>query len=373
MTDKADGQLQSLRIDREQKHGARRGGWGKYLIAAVCVAALVIAVQMRRGAADSGNPSAPASETPAGTTATEELADGVILTASGYITPRERVSLSPEVIGRVVWVQVDKGEKVTSGQILVKLDDRDYRARERQAEQNLAAARARLAELEAGSRPEEIERTRAEAAEAQATFANAQRVLKRRKALQVQGGVIAEEDVESTVVQEEVASARLAAAKARLAELVAGPRKERIEAARAELLSAEASAEEAHLAVEDTVIRAPRDGTILEKLIEVGELVSPQNFGGTRGARTELLSLADLTDLQVEVDISESDFAKVSMGQAAKVYLDAYPDKAYDGTIREIAPEANRQKATVQVKVKVLNPDQLVLPEMSARVDLLKP
>jgi HlyD family secretion protein len=117
----------------------------------------------------------------------------------------------------------------------------------------------------------------------------------------------------------------------------------------------------------NTVIRAPVTGTILERAVEKGEFVTT-SFVGERGAKGYVVSLADLNDLQVELDISQNDFAKLGPTQKGIVTTDAYPDRKYQGIINEISPEANRQKATVQVKVKVTNPDDYLRPEMNASV-----
>src|SRR6187401_2333067 len=116
----------------------------------------------------------------------------------------------------------------------------------------------------------------------------------------------------------------------------------------------------------NTVIRAPVTGTILERVVEKGEFVTT-SFVGERGAKGYVVSMADLNDLQVELDISQDDFAKLYMGQKAIVTTDAFPDRKYEGVIAEMSPEANRQKATVQVKVQVLKPDDYLRPEMNAR------
>src|SRR4029450_13791214 len=104
--------------------------------------------------------------------------------------------------------------------------------------------------------------------------------------------------------------------------------------------------------------------------VERGEMVSPSAFGGS-GARTSVVDLADLTDLQIELDISQTDFARLKMDQRAEIIPEAYPNLRYDGFTAEIAPEANRAKSTVQIKVKVENPDQQLRPEMNARVNFL--
>jgi HlyD family secretion protein len=120
----------------------------------------------------------------------------------------------------------------------------------------------------------------------------------------------------------------------------------------------------------DTIIRAPSDGTILERAVEKGEFVTT-SFVGDKGAKGYVVSLADLNDLQVELDIAQNDFSKLRMGQRGTITTDAFPDRKYNGRIEEMSPEANRQKATVQVKVKVLNPDSYLRPEMNASVSFL--
>jgi len=107
----------------------------------------------------------------------------------------------------------------------------------------------------------------------------------------------------------------------------------------------------------------------VEKLVNPNELVMPQSFGGGRGPSTALLAMADPQDLQVEIDMNESDLAKVSLGQKCRVSPEAYSDKNYTGTVAEIAPEANRAKGTLQIKVQIHNPDKFLTPELSAKVN----
>jgi HlyD family secretion protein len=122
--------------------------------------------------------------------------------------------------------------------------------------------------------------------------------------------------------------------------------------------------------LDSTMIRAPVTGTILERAVEAGEFVTT-SFVGERGAKGYVVSLADLNDLQVELDINQDDFSRLGMGQKGIITTDAFPDRRYDGVIEEISPEADRQKATVQVKVRVLKPDDYLKPEMNARVAFL--
>ena len=128
--------------------------------------------------------------------------------------------------------------------------------------------------------------------------------------------------------------------------------------------------EYAQTQLDNTVIRAPVSGTILERAVEKGEFVT-NGFVGDRGAKGYVVTLADLNDLQVELDINQNDFARLHMTQKGVVTTDAYPDRKYGGVIAEMSPKADRQKATVQVKVKVLHPDEYLRPEMNASVAFL--
>jgi HlyD family secretion protein len=149
-----------------------------------------------------------------------------------------------------------------------------------------------------------------------------------------------------------------------------GPRPEEIRAAQAEVQQMKAALDYAETQLAATEIKAPVSGTVLERIVERGEMVSPSAFGGS-GARTSVVDLADLNDLQVELDISQTDFARLKMDQRAEIIPEAYPNLRYNGYIAEIAPEANRAKSTIQVKVKVENPDEQLRPEMNARVNFL--
>jgi HlyD family secretion protein len=143
------------------------------------------------------------------------------------------------------------------------------------------------------------------------------------------------------------------------------------DAAAAEVIAARGQLMLAQTYLDWCTIRAPINGTILEKLVDPDELVVPQSFGGTRGPSTALVSLADLNDLQVEIDLNEADTPKVHLNQRCRVSPEAYPDKTYSGYVAEIAPEANRSKGTLQVKVQVEKPDRFLTPELTAKVDFL--
>jgi len=248
------------------------------------------------------------------------LADqnGILLTTSGYIINRERIELSPRFVGIVRWIGAKKGDPVKKGQVVVLLDDSEQRARVTEAEGRLARAQAAL----------QIGRTRF----------NRLRTLR-------------EQRVES---------------------------EQQLDDAQAEVTAAEAGLREvqglldfARWQLAWTVIRSPIDGVVLEKLADENELVSPQSFGGDKGPSTALLAVADPQDLQVEIDLNESDLSKVWLGQPCRVTPEAYPDHVYNGYVAEIAPEANRQKGTLQIKVQVKDPDRYLVPELSAKVDFL--
>ncbi len=251
--------------------------------------------------------------------ATSATDDRFTLTVSGYIINRERIEISPRFLGIVKWIGVKKGDLVTNGQVIVQLDDAEYLARVHQTEGALAAAKVAVAKAELFY----------------------QRIQK-----------LSENSVES---KQTVDDARL-----------------QVDACRASEKQAEGELELAQTFVNWCTIRSPIDGVILEKLARPNELVMPQSFGGGRGPSTALVALADPKDLQVEIDVNESDLSKISMGQQCRVSPEAYPDKHYTGRVAEIAPEADRSKGTLQIKVQIENPDQFLTPELTARVDFLK-
>ncbi|HEX9004171.1 MAG TPA: efflux RND transporter periplasmic adaptor subunit, partial [Blastocatellia bacterium] len=223
-----------------------------------------------------------------------------------------------------------------------------------------------LAALENGSRPEETARSQAELEQVRADLVNARTSLNRTRTL-VEQGIQAKQTLDDAQARYDAQAARFASFEKSLALVRTGPRREDIDAARAQVKQAEGSLAFARSQQENTVISAPISGVILERNVERGEFVTT-GFASDRGAKGYVVSLADLNDLQVELDINQNDFAKLGASQPATVTTDAYPDRKYQGEIDEISPEANRQKATVQVKVKVVNPDEFLRPEMNASV-----
>lgn len=359
-----DARLSKLKIERRHKRPKRfRFRWS-WLIALLVLAVLgygaymqataplaVRTVSVEREAVDPGR--GPA-----------------LLTATGYVVPRHKIEVSSKIIGRVVEVLVKRGDRVAAGDVLIRLEDADYQARVAQAKAQAATLEARLRELQTGSRAEEIAAARAAVLASEAELRNAQLEFARTEEL-TRGGVATKQDRDRARATLDVAEARLNADRnnARLVEV--GPRQEVIDAAQAQLHQAEAELNLAQTELDYTVIRAPISGTVLEKLAELGELVTNSNFGGTRGAKTSLLSMADLTDLQVEVDVNQAELPKVQIGRPAEIRLDMNPDVAYQGRVDEISPQADRQKGTVQVKVAIVNPDDAIRTEVNARVTFL--
>jgi HlyD family secretion protein len=372
MTDKLSHDLRSLRIDRTRKEGDRSSR--KWLIVgllAMVALAVAGAVAFMPDTARISGLSTKAREVEVAMVVRQSpTAGSVLLTAGGYIIPRRRVEVSSKTSGRVEELLVDKGDKVVGGQVLARLDDREIRAQLEQVRAIQKASQARLNEALAGSRPQEIQRAQAAVEQAEANMRTAQVTLDRAKQLN-RSGVFAKQalDDAQNAYDVMVAQAKVARENHDLARL--GPRQEQIDLARAQLAESEAQIRWLEAQLENYVIRAPLSGTILERLIEKGEMVTT-GFVSGRGAKAALVSIANLKELEVELDINESDIPRVHLNQECTVSPDSYPDRKYKAKVREIAPEANRQKATIQVKVAISDPDEYLRPETNAKVNFLE-
>jgi HlyD family secretion protein len=357
--------LKSLRIDRSQPpaHGAAGRAPKKLLLA---ISALVALVAVAYAYFSAGAKTVSVAEVK---TEGAAAAGGTVLTASGYVVAHHKIAVGAKVMGRVAWIGVEKGDRVEQGQVLVRIEDNEFRAQVGQARANLAAAQARLDQLRAGSRPQEKLKDRAGVIHAEANLKNAQSDYERTEKL-FKSGVASKADLDRVTAQRDTASALLDAARQTSRMTDIGPREEEIRAAEAQVQQMKAALDYAATQLDSTQIKAPVRGTVLQRIVERGEMVTPSAFGES-GARTSVVALADLNDLQIELDISQADFARLKMGQRAEIIPEAFPNLRYQGFIAEIAPEANRAKATVQVKVKVENPDEQLRPEMNARVNFL--
>lgn len=369
-TDAKHQDLQSLRIDRSSPNSEGEPPvWARrYIIVGISVLVLisVVALAYRLIAGNTA-------EVEVVRAAAEGSKDvgGVVLSASGYIVAHHKINVNSKVTGRVAWIGVEKGDKVKEGQVLVRLEDQEFRAQVEQAKGAADNTRAYLQQLQNGLRPEEIQQADHNLAEARATLANDKITLDRTRDLAAQG-VLSKQALDDATARYEASQQKVNSLEqtARMAHI--GPRAEEIARAKGAYTQAAGALAFAQSQLEATVIRAPVTGTILERTAEKGELVTAQFASGAEGGpRGSVVALADLKDLQVELDIAQDDFARLGPKQKAVVTVDAYPDRKYEGVIAEISPEANRQKATVQVKVQILNPDEYLRPEMNSTVKFL--
>lgn len=358
-------ELNKLRIDKSKRGETREGsGKGKWVVLFLLVLLLAGSVGgyfwMNRKTATLVDVIHPR---------LEATSDSAVLVATGYVVAHHKIQVGSKISGRVSWIGVEKGDRVAKDQLIVRLEDREYRAQYNQATASYDSAVARLAELERGSRPEEIDRAKAEVDRADAQLRTDEINLKRADSL-VKQGVGATQLLDDAKGRVDTDRAALASATKSYELTRIGTRKEQVDFARADVARAKAAVEYAKTILDATEIHVPTSGTILERNVEQGEMVTT-SFVGAEGAKGYVVTLADLNDIQVELDINQNDFNRVAADQPCTAVSDAYPDRVYKCRVAEIAPEANRQKATVQVKVKFLEPDKFVKPEMNARVTFL--
>jgi RND family efflux transporter MFP subunit len=335
--------LASLRLDDEPPK-SRRGLWiGLIVLIVLGVAAAVawrasatlraMEVETITPSIELGGPSA------AGTP---------ILTASGYIVARREAIVSSKIQGRLSELHVEEGSVVKDGEVLARLESTDYVA-------NVERARAVLQQAEAAivSAQAQVQRSQADLAEA-------------RRQLGVNEKLAADRLVPVDTL--DAARSRVKLAEAALAQARAD--EQRAEAQRQQA-RADLAVSEAQLA--NTIIRAPFAGTVVRKMAEVGESVAPippgVNISTASGA---IVALADLATLEMEADVSESNVARLREGQPAEVTVEAFPDRKYKSVLRQVIPTADRTKATVLTKVTLLDKDEDLKPEMSAKVTFLE-
>ena len=363
-----ENELQKLRIDKaDRARRDERSAWPYIIVVAVLLLAFIGFWQWRSASAAVVVETMRVRVPDPGAAA----ADTVMLNATGYVMAAHKIELASKVVGRVAWVGVEMGDKIARDQVLVRLEDDEFKARVAQQNGLLDNAKAQLAELEAGSRPQEIAAAQARLDQAIAELTNAEVNYKRLKDAEATISV-SRQQIDDAAALERSRRAQVEWARQQFELAKAGPRKETIDAQRATVRQLEGALANAMIDLGNTVIRSPIDGTVLERNVEVGEFVTT-GFVGDRGAKGYVVSIADLNDLRVELDVSQNDFAKVSIKQPCTIVTDAYPDKKYRGDVDLISPEANRQKATVQVRVKVFDPDEFLKPDMNATVSFLSP
>ena len=302
--------LSSLRIQRDDD--SPRGGSGRGRLIAIAivlalgaVAAWFLLIAPRQAIAVK---TASVSATGGGS------ATSAGITANGYVVARTRASVSAKILGRLATLAVHEGSFLRKGEVIATIEDNDYRAA-------LAAAHGAEGQVAV------------ELTQAKRDLARAEELRK--------GNLNSTSDLENAQTHVQSLEAQL--------EGMHG----QTELARANLSNAR--------------VVAPFDGTVLRKDAEVGEIVAPSSAGGGL-TRTAIVTMADLTTLEVEVDVNEAYIAQIRGDQKAAITLDAYPDTSFRGKVRQVVPTADRQKATVQVKVSILDHDPRILPEMGAKV-----
>jgi len=312
--DAKNADLAALRINRAAEPAAaspRRAR--RWLAIGLPAAVLVVAaVLLMTGGALS--PALLVHLTPA--TMVSPVRAGAVLVASGYVVAQRKAAVASKGTGRLVYLGVVEGDRVRAGQVIARVEDADVKAQLAQAQANVQVSRAELHDAE--------------------------RSLARERLLGDSGFS---------------SQASFDAAEARYQRVKAG------------IASAEAAVEAAQVALENTVIRAPFDGTVLTKNADVGEVVAP--LAASAFSKSAVVTVADLRSLQVEADVAESNLEAIGPDQPCEIVLDAYPDVRYPGVVAKIVPTADRAKATVQVKVAFRSYDARVLPEMSAKVHFL--
>jgi RND family efflux transporter MFP subunit len=253
-----------------------------------------------------------------------------LLNASGYVVAQRKAAVASKVTGRLVSLSVEEGSKVKAGQVIARFENDDVKAARDQSEANLNAARHNL------------EQAKAELNDAAISF-------NRNKDLVSQGFISkAEHDASEARYKKAVAAAA---------------------AAEAAIKASVAALQGANVALEYTLIRAPFDAVVLTKNADIGDIVTP--IGAAANAKAAVVTIADMASLLVEADVSESNLQQVKIGQPCEIQLDALPDSRFRGTVHMIVPTADRTKATVMIKVRFVDQDRRILPEMSAKVAFL--
>ncbi len=253
-----------------------------------------------------------------------------MLNASGYVVAQRKSALASKVTGRLIWLGVEEGSFVKKDQVIARLENQDVSAAKDQAAANVHVARFSLEQ-------------------AQAELRDATASLNRNKEL-LSRGVVARQTYDDVLARHEKAVAGVAGAEAALK-------------------AATAALEGASALLEYTLIRAPFDAVVLTKDADIGDIVTP--LGAAANAKAAVVTIADMSSLEVEADVSESNLSRVRPGQPCEIQLDALPEQRFRGEIHMIVPTADRSKATVMVKVRFIDKDKRILPEMSAKVAFL--
>lgn len=293
--------------------------------------------------------------------AIESSSAGVeILTATGYVVADRKAAVSPKISGRLEYLGVETGSRVHQGQIIARLEHHDFDAQLEEARGNLANLQAAGAQAEA-----ELAQARATLAQAQANQRKTSLDLARQTRLHADG-VTSKSDLDNATAQANVDEQQVKAMEAAIRAA-----QSKIDSMAAQVRSSRARITWGEAQIEYSNIRSPFEGLVISKDAEVGETVAPAIFGGgnTRGS---VVTIVDPNTLEVEADINESSIGKITPGLQAEITLDALGNVKLPGETRKIIPTADRQKATVKVKVRFLDIDPRILPDMSAKVTFIQ-
>ncbi|MGE0861787.1 MAG: efflux RND transporter periplasmic adaptor subunit [Gammaproteobacteria bacterium] len=347
--------LSKLSIERDAKRSAAparrgRGKWRWLALAALVVAALA---WYQRG----GLSGVPEVETVNVSTAYPSLAV-TLFNATGYVVPQTKADIASKATGRLEALEVVEGSVVKKHQVVARLESADVAAALHRTEAEVIAADAAIGE----ARARRVE-ARARVAESEAELREAERALTRATKMRDKK-FIADEVHDAALGRRDRALAGKASAEASVVATEAG-----IAAAEARRSAAVAAVDEARVAVEYTLIRAPFDGVVLSKEADIGDVLAP--FAATTESKGAVVTMADLDTLEVEADVAEANLVSVQAGQPCEIQLDALPDVRLRGEVGMVVPTVDRTKATVMAKVRFVDRDARVLPDMSARVAFL--
>ena len=316
--------LDRLTIDKTRQTTSRgRSGRLRGIIIAAVVLATVIAVMVLRTRSISIETTSVNLVYP-----TQSF---TLLNASGYVVAQRKAAVAAKTTGRLEWLGVEEGSLVRSGQVIARLENKDLQALLQQGEAAVGSSTASL------------EQVRAELADAGQSFARQKELLKQ--------GIVSKSEYD-------VAEARFKRAAAA------------VNGAEAGLRSSRALLQGATVNLDYSLIRAPFDAVVLTKNADVGDIITP--MGAAANAKAAVVTIADLNSLQVEADVSESNLVQVKKGQPCEIMLDALPNARFRGVVHTVVPTADRAKASVMVKIRFVDTDSRILPEMSAKVAFLE-
>lgn len=350
-------------------------GWLKWAVLALLLVGAAIGVQQFLARKAEADKTAAATSTTgsAASTLVDPAAADVVLESKGYIVPVHEILVSPKIAGMVLKLDIIEGKHVEKGFVLAELESVDYKAEMDRAKATLDGMKQKLLELEHGSRKEEIEEATAELEEAKAQLVQLKSTWQRMKKLHDLGTkAVTDNDYDIAESSYLAGGRRVERLTSAFQLMKIGPRQEKIDAAKADVELAKADYDKAVWRFDNCTVRAPVSGTILQKNAEEGNIVNPIVFNGSYS----ICKMANLADLEVDLNIQERDVANVFVGQRCKVHTDAYPDRIYNGRVSRLMPIADRAKGAIPVRVKLEIPAAeegvYLKPEMGAFVSFYK-